>query len=457
MALLLVIPIALGHPMTWFFWFYGIIEVVGFFYFSNQFSSQWRRLPLHVIEKKLFWTALVIRLIFVILVYFFNVEVLNNYNGYMSADADSYHLYAVRGAEMIRNGQFDFREQFESLGYLKSIDISDMGYPVYQSFIYWATGDSMLLTRCIGAFFSSWTVLLLFRLAKRSFGEVVARISGVFCMLMPNLIYYSTTQNKETMMLFLTILFLERADALIREPKMNVGQLLLVLGIGGLTYFVRAILCYVLLLSFLFALVFTSQRVARKGRLALTAVLSILLIGGAFGNVIAEELELGEYQNLQEQQDKNMQWRTERNNGNSFAKYAGAAVFAPLIFTIPFPTMVNIPNQEAQQMIHGGNYVKNITSFFTILALFLLLLTGQWRDKPLPIAFMLGYLVVLVFSQYAQSERFHIPILPISLMCAAYGISQMTNIHKKWFDWWLAFIFVANVGWAWFKLRGRGM
>ena len=35
--------------------------------------------------------------------------------------------------------------------------------------------------------------------------------------------------------------------------------------------------------------------------------------------------------------------------GNAFAKYAGTAVFAPLIFTIPFPTMVNTPYQENQQ------------------------------------------------------------------------------------------------------------
>ena len=32
-------------------------------------------------------------------------------------------------------------------------------------------------------------------------------------------------------------------------------------------------------------------------------------------------------------QETNMQWRSRRENGNEFAKYAGAAVFAPLIFS----------------------------------------------------------------------------------------------------------------------------
>lgn len=33
--------------------------------------------------------------------------------------------------------------------------------------------------------------------------------------------------------------------------------------------------------------------------------------------------------------------RGEREGGNELAKYAGAAVFAPLIFTIPFPTEIS--------------------------------------------------------------------------------------------------------------------
>ena len=457
-ALLLIVSVAFGHPMTWYWWAFGIVEVVVFFYFSNQLTRKWQRLSTRTFEHKVFSTSLIIRIVYVIFTYYFYIYVANDFMGFGSADANTYHLFAIKGADMLKAGQFNFREEFSAMGFFRgNVDIADMGYPIFESVIYFLSGKSMVVSRCVNVLFSAWTVVLVYRLAQRCFDEHTARISAIFCMLMPNLIFYCGVQLKETVMLFMTILFLERADALIRETKMNVGQLILVLGIGGLTYFVRAILCYVLLLSFLFALVFTSQRIARKGRLALTAVLSVLLIGGAFGNVIAEELELGEYQNLQEQQDKNMQWRAERDNGNSFAKYAGAAVFAPLIFTIPFPTMVDIPGQEAQQMIHGGNYVKNITSFFTILALFLLLLTGQWRDKPLPIAFMLGYLVVLVFSQFAQSERFHIPILPISLMCAAYGITSLKKKHVTWFNYWMVFIFVANVGWAWFKLRGRGM
>jgi hypothetical protein len=120
-------------------------------------------------------------------------------------------------------------------------------------------------------------------------------------------------------------------------------------------------------------------------------------------------------------QTENMEWRTKRLNGNEFAKYAGAAVFAPMIFTIPFPSMVyTFQGQEMHMMVNGGYYAKNILSFFVILVMFMLLLSGEWRKHVFIISVMLGYLVVLVFSNFAQSGRFHMPILALELMFAAY-------------------------------------
>jgi hypothetical protein len=47
---------------------------------------------------------------------------------------------------------------------------------------------------------------------------------------------------------------------------------------------------------------------------------------------------------------------------------------------------------------------------------------------------------------------------PFSLILAAFGVSQMANKrYKTLFNWWSIFIFVACIGWAWFKLAGRGL
>ena len=163
-----------------------------------------------------------------------------------------------------------------------------------------------------------------------------------------------------------------------------------------------------------------------------------------------QELWNGRTQN----QSVGYQWRSETN---SFAQYASAAVFAPLIFTIPFSSMVATPGQENQMMMNGANFIKNIMSGLTILAMFLLLVRGDWRKHVLPLAVMLGYLVVLVFSNFAHSERFHLPVVPLEYMFAAYGVSQLTNKHKRWYVIWLTGISVANIAWAYIKLAGRGL
>ena len=108
-------------------------------------------------------------------------------------------------------------------------------------------------------------------------------------------------------------------------------------------------------------------------------------------------------------------------------------------------------------MIHGGNFIKNILSGLTIFALFLLLKRGDWRKHVLPMAVMCGYLLVLVFSNFAHSERFHFPVLPLELLFAAYGVTQVTNKHKRIYMIWMVFICIANILWAWIKLAGRGM
>ena len=121
--------------------------------------------------------------------------------------------------------------------------------------------------------------------------------------------------------------------------------------------------------------------------------------------------------------------------------------------------MAETPGQENQKLIHGGNFVKNIMSFFTLAALLILLFSGDWRKHVLPLAILCGYLVVLVFSNFAHSERFHQPILPLHMMFAVYGISRMRDLRwvKSGYNYWCVLMIIAAIAWNWFKLAGRGM
>ena len=159
-------------------------------------------------------------------------------------------------------------------------------------------------------------------------------------------------------------------------------------------------------------------------------------------------------------QEQNMEWRSTREGGNSFAKYATAGVFAPLIFTIPFPTFnAAHEGQLVQIQLSGGYFIKNILSFFVIIVLIQFLISGEWRKHVFILGYTCAYLIVLVFSGYAQSGRFHMPIWPMLMIFAAYGVQLAKSDKKmrKWFTWVLYGEVFLCLAWNWFKLAGRGM
>jgi Ca2+/Na+ antiporter len=218
----------------------------------------------------------------------------------------------------------------------------------------------------------------------------------------------------------------------------------------------RTALAAVLVAALVAAIIFSSgKQLELWKKILFTSLFAIWMFLTVGVEIVQETQQL--WEGRTENQSLGYEGRALRKGANSFVKYASASVFAPLIFTIPFSTMVTIPNQENQMLLNGANFTKNIMSGLTILALFLLLIRGDWRKHVLPIAVMCGYLVVLVFSNFAHSERFHFPVLPLELMFAAYGVSQLTNKHKRWYTIWVIGIVIANIGWAWIKLAGRGL
>ena len=444
-------------PLKW--WIFGIVSVIGFFYFANRQTKLWVNTRPMAFTKKLFWTAFALRVIWVLISYWLYYEWTDTPFSIGAADELVYDAAAKDIANALRNGNYNiFRMAQFSMGYYESI--SDLGYPMYLSIIYWIFGDSVLIARIIKAALGAWTAVLIYKLAARNFDESTGRMAGIFCMLMPNLIYYCSFQLKEVEMVFLAMLFIERVDWLLRQSKLKAMQTIAVMLIPLALFMIRTALAATLVAAFFCTLLLTTWRMLGLGKRAVLIVLAgifaatMLVTSTSIGWEVRQMWQTGG-----STQQTNMEWRTIRDNGNTFAKYAGAAVFAPMIFTIPFPTMTETPHQENQKMIHGGNFVKNITSYFTIMALLVLMVTGNWRKHVLPITVLCGYLVVLVFSSFAQSERFHIPILPLSLMFAAAGISLIKENPwiKQYFNYWCVLMFIAAIAWNWFKLAGRGM
>lgn len=448
-----------SYSLPWYYVLAGIVAVTVFFLYGSSLVDNTSIAKLRnwkSFERRIFIIAFILRLIWTILIYYVYMQSYGDSFGFENSDATFYDELGKEFASAISQGDFLGKWTSEQ----SYVDVSDMGYASYMGLVYWMTGNSIIALRLLKCIWSTLTVLLIYRLTKRNFGEQTGRIAAIFCALWPNFWYYCGGHLKETEMVFLGVLFVEQADQMLRSRQFTAWKVIPVLLLGAAILTFRTPLALVAFLSLIFSVVMTSSRVVSWGKRIIVGFLAVLLIGVTMGNQLQEQAE-GLIQTAQsDEQEKTNEWRMRRDNGNAFAKYAGKSVFAPLIFTIPFPSMTRpYDGQDVQQLLNGGNFIKNILSSFTIFAMFMLLMSGKWRDHLLPLSFMLGYLVVLTMSTFAQAERFHQPVVPFEFMFAAYGLSIAVTKpkYKRWFMYWCALMFIACIVWNWFKMAGRGL
>ena len=446
----------------WYFWLFGIAWVVGFFFISVHFSRLWS--VLHVrkskrFEKKLFWAGFWIRAVYVLFIHFFYLSVTGEAQEFQAADSISY-------IELVQDWCL-YWEQDILWGKLiveAQHGISDMGFPLFELLpVRWFGVDSaMIFIRLLNALIGSYTAVLIYRIVCRAMGDTTARIAAIFCMLHPVLICYAGILLKEVLMTYLVVLFIDLGDKLLRNKKYSFGTIAPMVLVGGSLFLFRTVLGIIAFMALFFALVMMSSKIVSFGKkIALGLIIAGILLMSVSDTIIREieQITSTDVRSLQEN-SMSRRYGTEggKKTGNAFAKYAGTAVFAPLIFTIPFPTIVNaVEGQEDMRLIHGGNWMRNVMSGFVILAMFMLLLSGDWRKYTLPLAMLLGYLLMLAFTQFAHSLRFHIPVMPFEMMFAAYAITNMRKKHRNWYMIWCLFMVVACFAWNWFKLAGRGL
>ncbi len=444
-TLALVSALFINYVLPLKFVVFGFVAVVIFFTYASKLTMNWGRYNENVFQRRVFVAALIIRLVYVIFIYYFYISETGEPHAYHKGDEGLYQAVAARwyeaGFEAFHTTITDY------------LDFDDTGYCWWLAILYLPFGPEVLVARVVKCFVDALSCLLLYNLAKRNFGESTGRIAAIFYMLMPNAWFYCGVTLKEIEMSFLVILFVERADSALHSSKLKIQNLIIPLMASAAMLTFRTALAAVMVAALALAFIVGSQRQLQLWqKVVLGAVFVVWMFLTVGVELVQESANL--WANRASTQESGYAWRAETN---SFAQYASAAIFAPLIFTIPFSSMVDILNQENQMMMNGANFIKNILSGLTIFALFMLVKRRTWRDHVLPLALMGGYLVVLVFSNFAHSERFHFPVLALELMFAAYGVSQVTNKHKRLYMIWMVGISIANILWAWIKLAGRGL
>ena len=449
-ALLVVSVVFMSYAMHIGYVALGFMWVLGFFLIVSQCTTVWRKEKVSdkVFVNRLFWTALALRVVWVFVSYFFYNAVTGQPFEFQARDSVGYHL----DAEWMAGEPWSSTFAYLFGGY---IGISDSGYPFYLTVLYKIFGPGIIVPRLINALLSAWTCLLVYRMSSRTFGEEVGRMAGIMMAFMPNLIIYCGYHLKETVMIFLTIACLERVEYLTRRSKMSFWDFLLPSLLAGSLFFFRTALGAAAVFAFASTVLVSSAPAMKRGgkRVALIfwGILALSLFGGSTIMTEVEALWEGRGENLENK-------RAEQTiRGNKWAQYATGAVMAPMIFVLPFATMVDVDEQYGQQAKSGGNYIRNFMGFFAILALYEAFRRKKWRDFVPIGAFVIAYLGVVASSGFSNSERFLLPGLPCLIMMWAYGIGTLRWKSFKLLNWWCLVVFAMEVGWAYFKLGSRGI
>ena len=428
---------------------FGMVTVFFFFNNAKKMPNQWAGLTDRQFHQRLFQWALGFRLVFVLFSYFYFQAMTGRPFEYDAGDAPGYHGEALWIVQLIKSNALN-----QYFFYMKGRS-SDAGFSVYLSVFNFIFGETILIPRIVNALLGAQTAVISYQLAASNFGKKVGRLAGILVMLMPSLIYYTGLHLKETLMVFILMAFLNQADKLIRERNTKFKHVFLIALLGSSLFFFRTVLGAAAFFTLGLSLALSHKKIISSGRR-----FTFLFLGGVFGLFLVFNLFSKEINYYYDQKDTNLDQQmvnfSTRVDGNKLAKYGSSAIFLPIILVGPLPTLVDT-NQLNAQMIHGTIFVKNIMAFFVLLALVLLWKRKGFRFHLLLIAFIATYLSILVSSAFALSERYHLVVVPCFLILAAYGISEMRAAHKKYFTFYMVFLFLLLLGWNWFKLAGRDL
>ena len=438
-----------NYAMSMMYVALGIVSVVGFFLLTTHWSRSWCRISKEQYVALVIAVAVLLRLIWVVASYYYYKRVTGLPFELDAADAIGYH----EEAEWLANEEWTVAWNYY-FGPMAT-EISDVGYPLYLTVLYKAFGPVIMIPRIIKAFLSAFTCYLLYKLSSRTFGEDTGRMTGIMCALMPNLIIYCGYHLKETEMLFLEVAFLERLDYLFRSRKISVLNIVLPTLLAGSLFFFRTVLGGAAIFAAATGLLLSSAPAMNQGwkRVALIgwAVLSLGVLSG--GTAMTEIEGLWEDREENVVQKRNAQ----ASKGFQWAQYATGTVMAPMMFVLPYSTMVSTEGQQSQLTKHGGNFIRNFMAFFVFLAIFEAIRRKKWRDYAMIGAFVIAYLGVISLSGFSNSERFLLPGLPVLILIWSYGVSTLSKDSLKLLAPWCFVVLAMEFGWAYFKLGSRGL
>ena len=219
MALAAVSLLFMRYAMPWYTMLMGVISLLAFWHYGWRLPIKYARFSEKRFEKRLFWLVVGVYCAWAVFYYGFTMLMWDTpweQPPWCSIDSSGYFDTAKWLSDGIRDGNITLWLDWAT----EEGGVSDLGYPIVVAMLNLLSWDSILFTRIANAFFAAWMIVLLYRLAKRNFGEEVGRLSAILTFLMPSLIFWTATTMKEAVMTMFTVWYLERLDFVFRKPKL---------------------------------------------------------------------------------------------------------------------------------------------------------------------------------------------------------------------------------------------
>ena len=447
---LIVISVAFRDhalQLEWMLW--GIGEVLFFFVLISIFYPRWKKDEPKQFWRKVFWTALAIRLLYVVFsYYYFTFRMGFPFDG--PGDAVGYYNRSVALSKYIRKGDFGYVLHFLK-GY--SLGFSDHGYLIWLTFLHTLFGPGVLVARVFKALMSAYLCIVVFKLASRTFGERTGRLAAVMCVFMPILIQLTGMHVKEMEMIFVSILALERMDYLIRSKKYSFWNILFPILLIGISFGFRTVIGMCLIFAFLvFVILSPNHLVNRTGKIVTLSITVVVFLFFLF-TLIGSEMK---YIFMLNFSGTDYMAKKYESMGMQYSEITKSKYLFPGAFVLPLSPMVDVA-PDHNKMIHGSTYIKNFLAFFAMLSIVIAIRQKKWREFSLIGAHELSYLAIIMFTFTSNSERFHEPAIPLILVMAAYAMTHLRRKDLTLFYVYCGLLFVALFVWNWLKLAARGL
>ena len=403
------------------------------------------------IPLKLFWFTILIRIgiVFILYLYYYT-SVHSPYGEFFAPnaeDATGYHYIARWMAADFWSGEINYEYYTALMG-----SHSDMGYIYWTLPWYIVFGPHLWLQGIFNLIVGAWSVVLVYKIALYQFTKKIAILSAVMTMLYSSFILYTSSSLKEMVLIWVMLVAIYHFQLYLKLHKQKALNLFIAMLFIFFLAFFRNFLVILLSFAFFMGLYFNSKRGSN-----LQLIIFILFGAGsliALGNIFGFSNEI---QSTVDSAPDMFEGVVSRRAGNALAvKFASLPVF--LLYTIPGPlvSFVKTGDQQTIWLQFSGFFIRNVLMFFYAYGLYSLI-RNSFRPNIFLIIITLGYLFIMAYTGYVTNGRYHLVAAPLLFFFSAYGYSIMTSKKIKWFDIFLIFIFILNMGWNYFKLLGRGL